>query len=1287
MLPSQFSPLGKLISSRLKRHGLLSLFAFMLSLSVVLGTVTPIQSQTTSPPPNNCAVPQALCADIKQLAQDDVADDIPRRTSHAIELFKEKHPDWKTDPSRAKLEISRTYDHEYSQQEKVKKQDLNAVWDKLTENGLLVPFIGAIALAIVAWFRGAIEKGWMALVKAIDNWVYGRFAGTPLFESLALQRYRKALVENYQHLKIPFRVNQKPLEMSEIYVPLKVAGLSDSDQVDAYRAIAQHRRLVITGIPGSGKTMLLRHVAFSYGKGRLTGLENRPVPVLVELHRLSDPDLTEEKLISAIVDAFKRNRFPNAERFIRHSLEHGKLMLLLDGLDEVNSGVRSALVQRISDLLKSVDEHQRCRLIVTCRTAVYDNEFAHETDQTLEVVEFTDQQMRRFLSAWQQEIPRGKSIDQLMQTLRDRPRIMALARNPLLLTIIVHLYTEPTFELPRSRTEFYQVSTRILLEQWQDQLNHYRGGDKRRLLQYLALHQQQASTQQQQDRRSIDYPVVLEKIRQLLPSLNLDPDHDTVPILDELVERSGLFLKIDGGDRYQFAHLTLQEYFAAEALADKKDELSQFFQQDPTTWREVVKLWCGISGDSTTLITDVYQQDVVLGFECLADAQEVDQHAAESIIAHCKGLLGSTGEQDEITKAFGAVAASNRPRGKAIFQFLVETLETSREVSDKTFAANALSLTNSPEAAEILTKLYLTFLSQGRHLLEQSEVRQPLIRMGDLAVPGLQKHSLTGSVPALDDLQTIGTPDAAEAIVSSIWFDKSEEQQFSGRAAIHLATLLPRPDIEDRLRDYPLSAEQRNLARLDWVWQPFNEPPDSALPVIAGRISYLLSRIIFSAIPQPLPSLDPRLVIPVCGIQIFDQAPFPSRWSVKQVNELLIWHNPTLQIDEQCLEALDEALGQGRNSSSVWRILFSGLPPRMQLELLQNTVKSLQKPNPNNWINIFQSVQYEFKTSRHYRSILLITALLSLLAGFGIWYTALRQPIGTVAGVLGFTVVIICVFWLALAKGIEEPWEPSLFVRLGPLGLQTYTSELTQLFQNRLAWAGIEVLFKLFRPDFAVFGAVAAAGAAAAAAAVFVTGDFAATVNATVAVVGAGVSVGAFVGASVGAVTVTGAVVGAGVGAVTVTGAVVGAGVGAVTVTVTVTGAGAGAVTGAFGVVGAAYFIGFLAGLGVGSWYHFKAQPEKQWHKFFSVLALPWFCTAPIVLGFAGVGLASLFTPLAFLPVSPWQSAGLLELFFVGVSSWLWWWGQKREAMARNPLQGGLIEATLRAKYGRHRKQ
>ena len=61
------------------------------------------------------------------------------------------------------------------------------------------------------------------------------------------------------------------------------------------------------------------------------------------------------------------------------------------------------------------------------------------------------------------------------------------------------------------------------------------------------------------------------------------------PGLDEIVQRSGLMLAIDGGTRYQFTHLTLQEYFAARALEAKQDELLDFYRATPDAWREVVR--------------------------------------------------------------------------------------------------------------------------------------------------------------------------------------------------------------------------------------------------------------------------------------------------------------------------------------------------------------------------------------------------------------------------------------------------------------------------------------------------------------------------------------------------------------------------------------------------------------------------------------------------------------------------------------------------------------------------
>lgn len=74
-------------------------------------------------------------------------------------------------------------------------------------------------------------------------------------------------------------------------------------------------------------------------------------------------------------------------------------------------------------------------------------------------------------------------------------------------------------------------------------------------------------------------------------------------------------------------------------------------------WREIVKLWCGLTNNSTALIEAVYQRDSLTAFECLADAQEVKQEVAQEIIETFKTQLGT---DEAICSAFGSVAADFR---------------------------------------------------------------------------------------------------------------------------------------------------------------------------------------------------------------------------------------------------------------------------------------------------------------------------------------------------------------------------------------------------------------------------------------------------------------------------------------------------------------------------------------------------------------------------------------------------------------------------------------------------
>ena len=759
----------------MKQKYLLRLFILTLSLSIFLGSVSSSYSQN---PPSVLFKQQALSQEIKGYAKRHVDNNENMKT----ELIKDLYED--NSVGLTKSQIGEIYETEYTQLKQQKSADNNSFWNQLPKD--LSDWI-VIVIGGMGWIYAATSKvvnKWITtIIEKIGDWSYKQLSGLPFFEDINLKGYRKALGKKYEKLNISFSDNHS-LEMRDVYVPLKVSGSKDYQLIEVEHALNDYKRLVVKGAPGSGKSMLCRSLCIEYVDDKLKYLLEQPIPLLLELHGLKESNLTVETLKKKLVEICALNDFPKADNFIDNGLKKGRLFLLFDGLDEVKSEIRSSVIEVIKIFL---DTYEKCRVIITCRAAVYDNQFINVVDQTLEIEEFRDRQIRDFLKAWESQMPTGKSAEQLMEELRKRPRIMELARNPLLLTMITDLYTKTFFILPHSRGDFYKQATEIFLERRDTEkniANDYEGKDKRRVLQSLALYLYDS---QQQDRREISYDSMRNKLNEVLPSLNLSPN-DTNPIIKEICDRSGLLLRLDGGENYKFAHLTLQEYFAAEALRENEKDLINKFKIDTVAWREIVKLWCGLATDSTNLIREVYEKDPLAALECLADAQVVDETLANKIIEYFKQQLLSQEDTDNIAKALAAVAADYRPRGEALLQFLIDIMDKDDNLSHKQAAAKTLSYTNLPDVVEILAKYY-----HQPHLLE---VRQELIRMGDLAVSTLESIAMKDCEEAMDDLVAIGTHDAADALNKLLDYPQLEE-----KAAWRVATVLDKLKEDETISD------------------------------------------------------------------------------------------------------------------------------------------------------------------------------------------------------------------------------------------------------------------------------------------------------------------------------------------------------------------------------------------------------------------------------------------------------------------------------------------------------
>ena len=129
-----------------------------------------------------------------------------------------------------------------------------------------------------------------------------------------------------------FFVRDEPQYLEEFYVPTSLLTQSRGRKrvaranLGALRKIGPH--VIVDGTGGSGKTVFMRYLM-------LDSIERAVAyPVLLELRRLNEDH--EVSLEDALIGYMTENGFPLGEEYARKALLQGQLVLLLDGLDEVN---------------------------------------------------------------------------------------------------------------------------------------------------------------------------------------------------------------------------------------------------------------------------------------------------------------------------------------------------------------------------------------------------------------------------------------------------------------------------------------------------------------------------------------------------------------------------------------------------------------------------------------------------------------------------------------------------------------------------------------------------------------------------------------------------------------------------------------------------------------------------------------------------------------------------------------------------------------------------------------
>ena len=542
--------------------------------------------------------------------------------------------------------------------------------------------VGGVAVIVLSFvvtllWRTANDQIWRMLA-----WLGGK----PGFSKLALSAYRRAVETRYGVLRNIYLGKEETLSLSDVFVPLTLHGTSETvaenQTTQQILADPRHKRLVLLGAPGSGKSTLLKALATGVSRRESVALQAM-IPMLVSLRSHA-----QTKQAKSLLDWLAKDELPslhlrNPKILLQSLLAQNRVLLMLDGLDEVPKDRQGMTNLAISEFLEKYPDN---RVLLTCREQNYGEMpdpslYRREGFVEYRVADLRNSEIRALVQRRETDFQRcRKSMPRYFEQVFQGD-ILPLHRNPLLLTLSMGVYLHrPGEEIPHNLAEFYYQAIDNLLRRHDFReiagipANRFKAADKFRLLRSFALKNLNEASASGGDFETFSFAAVTDVARDLVRQGAVEfTASEAEEVVKEIRLQAGLLETTQDETLYLFSHRSLNEYCAADALIKQHEPGFQQIagQADKLLWRQVVFFYCATDDDNAVRLVETLRQ------------RATDNPHRLALAGHCAAVLALPKTQLRLE----------------ILQALRSALVTADAASRPLLLKSLLALGNSRDAA------------------------------------------------------------------------------------------------------------------------------------------------------------------------------------------------------------------------------------------------------------------------------------------------------------------------------------------------------------------------------------------------------------------------------------------------------------------------------------------------------------------------------------------------------------------------------------------------------------